>query len=142
MPDGTPPHLLPPPGLRGAVAAVWGRALEQLGERDLLDVADRDALDRYVRAQARVEALEAEHEACGSPMLARRGTGGQMPHPLVAMIERADAAAARFAADLQLTTAARLRTGYDKPAQPRLPGMPGTGAAVEAGAPPKLKVVG
>ena len=61
---------------------------------------------------------------------------------LVAMIERADAAAARFAADLQLTTAARLRTGYDKPAQPRLPGMPGTGAAVEAGAPPKLKVVG
>ena len=143
LPEGVPAALELPSALPERVAdgvhTVWVRTLHELAARELLDVTDPNALLRYCRAQARFELLEREWEEEGCPTTSTRGTGGTMAHPMLAMIERAETSAARYAADLQLTTAARLRTGYDKPGQSRLPGMPG---AVESAAPPKLKVVG
>lgn len=96
-------------------------------------MADRCAVERYVRAEQLVRRLRGEWESEGSPVYGHGGATGRakVVHPVIVAMQNAEAAAQRYAADLGLTPAARLRLGVDRPDQPALPGF----GSVDAEAP-------
>lgn len=119
--------------------AVWRETCEQLAARGLVERSDRDAVERYVRAVALVRRLYAEWEKDAFNPLARGGATGRaiVANPLVSMIANAERDANRYAGELLLTSASRLRQGFDRPHQAKLPGLD----AASAG-PPRLRRVG
>lgn len=119
---------------------VWREACDELVARGLVERTDPSALERYVRAVALVRRLTAEWQKDGCNPLSRGGATGRavVANPLVSMIANAERDANRYAGELLLTSAARLRQGFDRPQQGKLPGFD----AAPAEGPPRLRKVG
>jgi P27 family predicted phage terminase small subunit len=84
--------------------------------RRLLARADTAAVERYVRACELARRARAEHAAQGAPLTSAGSTGQPVLHPLLRIIEHAEAAAARYGAELLLTPVSRLRSAAPDPA--------------------------
>jgi len=122
----------PPRGLQRAGKRAWRAARSDSGD----DPAYREIVDAFAHAVDRARALELAWQAAGRPVLGMGGTHGkvQVPHPLLAAVERAEEHVRRLAHELELTPAAA--RGEARRGRP-----PGVADPFEAlGAPPLRRV--
>lgn len=128
-PAPPPPRIAPVAGLTSFGESLWGDVVDHLERKGLLSMADACALERYVRAEELVRRFRDEWEREGHPVYGQGGATGRakVVHPLIVATQNAEAAAQRYAADLGLTPASRLRLGVDKPDQPSLFDTPNSG---------------
>lgn len=104
-----PPDALPrcPPHLNAAARKEWRRLAAPLWRMGVLTVADRAAMAAYCQAWARW--VEAEEKLAGTPPLLKTPSGYVQQSPWISIANKQMELMNRFAAELGLTPAARMR---------------------------------